>query len=90
MMNHPIVAIGLGVLAGMLLGSGYFAALYHCLRLQTTAARRWPILLLHVLRLGAALGVFWALAQLGARPLIGGLLGFLIARVIAQRLVAEA
>jgi hypothetical protein len=44
-------------------------------------------MVLHVLRLGAALAAFWALAQLGAWPLLTGLLGFLIARFVAQRMV---
>lgn len=88
-MSYPNLTIGLAVLAGILLGSGYFAVLYQCVRLQTAAARPWALLALHVLRLGVAFGVFWALAQLGPWPLIGGLLGFLIARVVAQWLVAE-
>ncbi len=87
MISAPAITIGVSLLAGMLLGSGYFALLYRCVRLQASAAPLWQIMALHVLRLAAALAAFWALAQIGAWPLLAGLLGFLIARFVAQRMV---
>jgi F1F0 ATPase subunit 2 len=88
MTGSPGIVIGLSLLAGLMLGSAYFALLYHCVRLQASAAPVWPVAALNVLRIGGAVAAFWALAQLGAWPLLAALAGFLIVRFVAQRLVS--
>lgn len=82
-LEHALI----GLLTGLLLGGGYFALLHHSVRQFEAAASTGTILLLALLRIGLAVGVFWALVQLGAWALLAGLAGFLLARVLARRWV---
>ncbi|MGH9579811.1 MAG: ATP synthase subunit I [Terriglobales bacterium] len=71
--------------AGTALGVFYFYAMYHTIRLYAARAAASKIVLLYLLRGGAAVIVFWVIALQGALPLLLGLLGFLLARLVAQR-----
>jgi len=82
-LEHALI----GLLTGLLLGGGYFALLHHSVRQFETAASTATILLLALLRIALAFGVFWALVQLGTLALLAGLAGFLIARALARRRV---
>lgn len=73
------VAVGAG------LGALYFFLLYRTVRLHAAEAAALRVVPLYLLRAGAALAVFWAVAQQGALPLLLALLGFLVARLLAQR-----
>jgi len=84
------IHVGVALLGGILLGGGYFTLLYQSVRLHETGAAPWAVVMLHVARAGLAVAAFWGLAQLGAWPLIAGLVGFLGARLIAQRLVGRS
>jgi F1F0 ATPase subunit 2 len=82
----PAVA---GLAAGLALGAVYFLLLHAAVRRLAgdgPAARAVP---LHVARLALALAGFWGLAQYGAVPLLAGLVGFLLSRYTAQRLLPE-
>jgi len=73
--------------AGAAFGVFYFTVLYRAVCLQAARAAATKIVLLTLLRAGAALSVFWIIALQGAMPLLMGLLGFLMARFLARRWV---
>lgn len=75
--------------AGAALGVFYFYVMYHAVRLHAAQAAASKIALLYLLRGGAALAVFWVIALQGALPLLLALLGFLLARFVAQRWVGS-
>lgn len=85
MTGGMLVNVTAGLLAGLLLGAGYFTLLRHTVRQLETAASAGRILVLAALRITLAVGVFWGLVQLGAWALLAGLAGFLIARHLARR-----
>jgi len=70
---------------GAALGMVYFYLLYRTTRLQVAQASLSKIASLHVCRGGAALTMFWIIAQQGAGPLLLALFGFLVMRFLVQR-----
>jgi hypothetical protein len=61
---------------GIVLGAGYFALLHAEVgRLARGAASRYAIMM-HVLRVAAAVLMFWLIAQYGATALLAALAGF--------------
>jgi F1F0 ATPase subunit 2 len=73
------------VLLGALLGAAYFAALRRNVGRYLSGRSLGPTLALHLGRLLlAGLGLV-LIAQAGAVPLLGALLGFLLARSLALR-----
>ncbi len=71
---------------GLAVGFAYFTALRINVRLyMTTGGGGWRPLLLHATRIVAIAIVFWAMATQGAGPLLGGLLGFLAARLVFSK-----
>lgn len=89
MSDFPPMLAAAGLGAGFIIGAGYFMLLYHAVRLHQSAAPLAGVVGIHLLRAALAIAAFWWLAQLGAWPLLAGLLGFLVARGLARRL-AEA
>jgi F1F0 ATPase subunit 2 len=62
--------------AGIVLGAGYFALLHAEVgQFVRGAAPRYAIMM-HILRLAAAVLVFWLIAQYGAMALLAALAGF--------------
>ena len=86
MTEISLISIITGGAAGLGIGAAYFALLYRTVRLLAEAAPFRRVGPLHLARGLLALGGFWALAQLGAWPLLAGLAGFLVARLFAVRL----
>ena len=84
-----LISIIIGLAAGLALGAAYFALLYRAVRLLAEAAPLRRAAPLHLARALLALGGFWGLMQLGVWPLLAGLGGFLIARLVAVRLLEE-
>lgn len=78
-----MTAFILALLCGLLGGSAYFAALKASLRL--TDGRLMAAAA--ALRLAAAGALFWLAAQWGAAALLGGLAGFLAARMVMVRVL---
>ena len=75
----------LAALLGLCVGIAYFRALRRTVDVLA-GGRGWPgPLALTALRLGGAAVLFGLMARLGAMPLLGGFLGFLLARAIALR-----
>jgi F1F0 ATPase subunit 2 len=72
--------------AGLVLGGLYFMLLRRTVRLHMRGGRAPALIALYLGRAGAAVAVFWLLAQLGALALLLGLLGFLAARAVVRRL----
>jgi F1F0 ATPase subunit 2 len=89
MSEFPALLAAAGLGAGLVIGAGYFMLLYHAVRLHQSATPLARVVGIHILRAALAIAAFWWLAQLGAWPLLTGLLGFLVARGLARRL-AEA
>jgi F1F0 ATPase subunit 2 len=73
------------VLLGALLGAGYFAALRLNVERYLSGRSPGPAVALHLGRLLLAGVGFVLIAQAGAVPLLGALLGFLLARAMALR-----
>jgi F1F0 ATPase subunit 2 len=73
------------VLLGALLGAGYFAALRLNVRHYLSGRSPGPAVALHLGRLLLAGSGFALIAQAGATPLLGALIGFLLARAAALR-----
>lgn len=73
------------VLIGALLGAGYFAALRLNIERYLFGRSLGPAVALHLGRLLLAGVGFAVVAQAGAVPLLGALLGFLLARALALR-----
>lgn len=69
---------------GAALGMVYFSLLYRTVGLLAAQAPMARVVPLYLLRVATALAVFWFLAQRGAVPLLLGLLGFLIVRLLVQ------
>lgn len=86
MTELAVIRFVAAAVVGLLLGGGYFALLHRAVTRAAMAGWRTAGLL--ALRLSLAAGVFWGLAQLGVWSLVGGLAGFLVARLVATRLVA--
>lgn len=70
---------------GLAAGFAYFAALRINVRLYLDGSAPWRPLILHGIRIAAAVALFWVLATQGAASVLAGLVGFLTARFIAQR-----
>lgn len=73
------------VLAGIVFGFGYFAALRVTATWLVEGRASFAPALLTVGRLGAAVALFAAAALLGAPALLGAFAGFLVARALALR-----
>jgi F1F0 ATPase subunit 2 len=73
------------VLLGALLGAGYFAALRLNVERYFCGRSLSPAVAFHLGRLLLAGVGFFLIAQAGAVPLLGALLGFLLARSLALR-----
>lgn len=73
--------------AGAALGAAYFALLRLSLPGSEGAGIAAVFLPLLLARVALAVGVFWIIAQQGALPLLIALLGFLLARIAAKRIV---
>ena len=83
---NPIEAV-IWLALGMLLGAHYFFLLHRAVSLLASHATAIRIVLLSLIRFGVALTVFWVIALQGALPLLLALLGFVVARHLAQRLI---
>ncbi|MFT5182096.1 MAG: F1F0 ATPase subunit 2 [Alphaproteobacteria bacterium] len=75
--------------AGAALGAAYFALLYRTVCLHGAQVSALKTVLLFMLRLGAAVIVFWVIAQQGAAPLLWSALGFFLSRLLALRLAGR-
>lgn len=74
------------VLVGIVLGAGYFALLHAEVgQVVRGAAARYAIMT-RILRLAAALLVFWLIAQHGAAALLASLAGFTLVAVMLKPL----
>ncbi|RMF03721.1 MAG: hypothetical protein D6773_06950 [Alphaproteobacteria bacterium] len=76
--------------AGSTLGAIYFRLLAGTVRLHAARAAATLVIALYVGRLAAAVAAFWLIVQQGALPLLLALLGFLLARSIAQHRMRQA
>ena len=74
------------VLLGALFGAGYFTALRLNVERYLSGRSPGPAVALHLGRLLLAGVGFALIAQAGAVPLLGALVGFLLARSVALRL----
>jgi F1F0 ATPase subunit 2 len=72
-------------LLGVLIGAGYFAVLKLNVQRYLSDRPFGPTIALHLGRLLLAGVGFALIAPAGAVPLLGGLLGFLLARAVALR-----
>jgi F1F0 ATPase subunit 2 len=77
------IALYLGI--GAVLGAVYFVLLHHSVRRYVAGAPPLRVVSVFLLRFAAAGVAFWLLAQQGAAPLLLAMLGFLAARLVAQR-----
>jgi F1F0 ATPase subunit 2 len=77
--------VALYLSAGAALGAVYFGLLLRTVRLSASQATVIRIIPLYILRIAAAVSVFWIIAQQGALPLLLALLGLLLARLVVQR-----
>ena len=77
----------IGAAAGAVLGAVYFTLLRRTARLHAEAGPASTIAGLYGLRIALAVVVFWAVAHLGALPLLLALAGFLAVRVAVRRRV---
>ncbi len=82
-MNAPLLAASF--VAGIAVGLAYFALLVRTVRLFTGGAHTLPVIALYAARAALAIGAFLGLAALGGLPLLAGLGGFVVARLIVQR-----
>lgn len=77
------------LVAGIVLGAGYFALLYAEVGQFVRGAASRYALLMHVLRLAAALVAFWLIAQHGATALLAALAGFTLVLMTLKPLTAS-
>jgi hypothetical protein len=82
--THPELTL-LMTLAGLIFGLAYFAALKRSVTLLVGGKGWLGPLALTLGRIAAAAGFLFVAAKLGAEPLLGGFVGFLIARTMALR-----
>lgn len=73
------------VLLGTLLGAGYFAALRVNVERYLSGRSPGAAVALHLGRLAVTAAAFALIAPAGAVPLLGALLGFMLARSLALR-----
>lgn len=83
------IDIALYLAEGAALGAAYFALLLRTVRLHAAQATAIRIIPLYIVRIAAAAGGFWVIAQQGALPLLLALSGLLAARRIARRRMAS-
>ncbi len=83
MSDHLLIMILIYGALGVLLGAAYFSALGWNVRLYTDEGAGWKALLLHLVRLLAAIAIFTICARQGATPLLSAFAGFLAARTVA-------
>lgn len=90
-MTDPWLALTVGLASGALLGAGYFAALWWTVRQLPRRRRPGRWLALSALGRGAALlAGFVALARAHPLALLAALVGFLLARLVATRMLGPA
>ncbi len=88
-MLDPLL-VAAGGLGGTALGAGYFWSLWRSVRRLPEASRPRRVLLLGaVTRLVLVLPAIYLAARLGPEAVIGGALGFLVARGAAVRWLPE-
>jgi N-ATPase, AtpR subunit len=75
---HTALYIFAFLLVGILLGAGYFALLFTGVTQQLRGTSSRHAIMLHVLRLAAAVLLFWIIAQEGATALLTSLAGFTV------------
>ncbi|MFC2966707.1 N-ATPase subunit AtpR [Acidimangrovimonas pyrenivorans] len=80
----PLAAI-LYLILGGALGTGYFLALRHTVRLHGEKAPAGKLAAWYGLRIGGAVVVFVLVAQEGALPLLITFAGFIVARFLVVR-----
>lgn len=90
MTDVPYLASVIGLGAGAGLGIVYFSLVHRTVRLQLAGGGSAKVIGLTAVRLGLAVAVFWAVATLGALPLLLALAGFLAARGVIRRRVEAA
>jgi hypothetical protein len=73
---------------GLIVGFGYYMAMRLNAGIPANAPR-WVPIVIHGLRIGAAVVFFAWLARLGAYPVLSAFAGFLVGRVIAFRALGE-
>ena len=74
---------------GLIVGFGYYMSMRLDSGVMAGVGPRWLPLLIHGLRIAAAIGVFAWLASLGMLPILAAFAGFLLGRVIAFRALGE-
>lgn len=79
-----VQALPYGV-AGLAAGILYFSLLRINVRWYLEGSSRPRAIALHAARIGGIAALFWMLATIGALPLLLGLAGFLVARMIGVR-----
>ena len=85
---HVVLHILAFLVVGIMLGAGYFALLQAEVgQFVRGAAARYAIMT-HLLRLTAAVLVFWLIAQYGATALLAALAGFTLVLVTLKPLTA--
>ena len=86
-MTEPSVqAVAFYAAFGLIVGLGYFVALRHNVDLYIDRGPGWLPVLMHGLRIAAAIALFAWLASLGALPILSSLAGFLAGRMVAFRI----
>lgn len=66
------------LLIGVLLGAGYFVLLFAQVTQHARGASSGHAIVTHLLRVGAAVLMFWVIAQYGATALLASLAGFTV------------
>jgi F1F0 ATPase subunit 2 len=90
-MSLPAITLAVIWLAlGAALGALYFVLLYRMVQRFAAGAPATRTLPLLALRGALAIGLFWIMAQQGAVALLAGLVGFVAARYVLQRLLGFA
>ena len=84
MSEAVVVRITVSVVAGLVLGAGFFSLLGLNVRLY--GSRRWPVaMVLHLARWALLAAALVVAARAGALPLLSMTLGLLIARTVIVR-----
>lgn len=89
-MTSPVIAIGLGLLAGLAIGMAFFAGLWLTVRQVAEQGKPRSFLLVSfAIRTILAVGLLALLARQGVLPLLGAVAGFVASRVVVTRLVGR-
>ena len=77
------------LLIGILLGAGYFALLFAEVTQTARGVSSRYAIVTHLLRLAAAVLMFWMIAQYGAAALLASLAGFTVVLVMLRPLTTS-